>query len=190
MTFALVRRSRTSLLTVALCLASTAQALTGASLCAASAQDIPERSRSARSAREFFDAVSVLSERQRDSAIRSELIAGNMPRFLRNVRPVSLNTRLLDGSTVHLTLCVLPDYLSIGSDDDFVLVPMGLDTAISVANQLGFTLPTPYMVDLIYSKADAHMSPQPLPAGDQMRSSTYYRLHDAMVKQQREKAGL
>lgn len=126
-----------------------------------------------------------MSEHERDSAIRDELMAGNLPRFLRHLQPVSWSTQLPGGDSVHLTLCVLADYLSVGSDQDFLLVPMGLTSALAVAARFGFTLPTRRMVDLIYRQSTVHMAPQPLPAGEQMRSTDYLRRHDALVKQQR-----
>jgi hypothetical protein len=130
-----------------------------------------------------------MSESERDQAIRSELLAGNLPEFLRNVKPVALNGRLPDGESARLTLCVMADYLSIGSSDDFVLIPMGLNTALTVAAQMGFTLPTRRMVDLIYRHSPVHMTPQPLPAGVAMRSTDYYRRHNALVGEQRAMMG-
>ena len=67
-----------------------------------------------------------MTELERDQTIRRELVAGNVPSFLRNLQPVTLSTQLAGGETVRLTLCVLADYLSLGDDGDFLLVPMGL----------------------------------------------------------------
>jgi len=107
----------------ALLLAAGASARTPASLCAASARGIPQRSAQAHSASEFVAAVVGMSERERDSAIRGELLAGNIPGFLRHGVPATLNATLLGGETVALTLCVLADYLSLGADDDFLREP-------------------------------------------------------------------
>ena len=170
-------------------LGSAASAQNSTSPCAAVAQSIPHRSAQARGATEFVASVAAMSEQQRDLAIRGELLAGNLPGFLRQLQPVSLSTRLPGGDLVRLTLCVLADYLSIGADDDFMLVPMGLGTALTVAARFGFTLPTRHMVDLIYGQAMVQMAPQPLPAGEQMRSTHYYQLHNALVKQQRALTG-
>jgi hypothetical protein len=159
------------------------------SLCAPAAQSIPQRPVEARGGSEFAQAVAPLSEPERDQAIRGELLAGNMPRFLRHVLPTTLSAHLSGGQTVQLTLCVLSDYLSLGSDSDFLLVPMALDTALAVAARFGFTLPTRRMVDLIYRQAAVHLRPQPLPAGDGMRSTAYYVRHNAMVREQRESLG-
>ena len=173
----------------ALMLAATACAQEPESLCARAAQSIPQRAVEARAGSEFAQAVAPLSEPERDLAIRGELLAGNMPRFLRHVLPATLSARLPGGQAVQLTLCVLSDYLSLGSDSDFLLVPMGLNTALAVAARFGFILPTRRMVDLIYRQAEVHLRPQPLPAGDEMRSTAYYLRHNAMVRAQRESLG-
>ena len=170
---------------IALCVSTASHSQAAAPSCGPSAQGIPKRSTHARSAREFIDAIAGMSDHERDGAIRSELMAGNLPRFLRHLQPVSWRAQLPGGDSVRLTLCVLADYLSIGSDQDFLLVPMGLASALAVAVRFGFTLPTRRMVDLIYRQSTVRMAPQPLPAGDQMRSTDYLRRHNALVKQQR-----
>jgi hypothetical protein len=173
----------------ALMLASTACAQAPQSLCEGAAQAIPQRPIEARSGSTFAQSVANLSGPERDEAIRGELMAGNMPGFLRHASPATLSARLPGGQAVQLTLCVLSDYLSLGSDSDYLLVPMGLDTALAVAARFGFTLPTRRMVDLIYREADVHLRPQPLPAGDEMRSTAYLLRHNAMVQAQRESLG-
>jgi hypothetical protein len=178
-----------SLLFVGLVSAAAASSQTTASPCAPSTQGIPQRSALARGASEFIDAVAGMTEPERDQAIRSDLLAGNMPGFLRNVLPATLMAQLPGGESVRITLCVLADYLSIGSDTDFLRVPMGLDSALAVAERFGFTLPTRRIVDLIYREAAVHLLPQPLPAGDQMRSTPYYVAHQALIEDQRAATG-
>jgi len=159
------------------------------SSCADATQRIPQRSRLAIGAAQFVTEVAGMTEHDRDRAIRDQLEAGNLPAFLRRASAVDVDARLGDGERVRLTLCVLPDYLSIGSDDDNLLIPMSLDAALSVGALFGFALPTPRIVDLIYRQASVHLAPQPLPPGDRMRSTAYYLEHDAMVRQQREAFG-
>ena len=173
----------------ALVIAAAAYAQPPDSPCSQSANRIPQRSAHARGGGEFVDAVVGMSELERDLAIRRELVAGNVPSFLRQLQPVTLSTQSANGKTVRLTLCVLSDYLSLGDDADFLLIPMSFDTALSVAASLGFTLPTRRMVDIIYRQSTVRLTPQPLPAGDRMRSTDYYVLHNAMVQQQRSAAG-
>ena len=173
----------------ALVLAPAARAESAASLCAPAAQGIPARRAQARGASEFIVSVAGLGDHERDAAIRRELLAGNLPRFLRQVLPVTVSAPLFDGRGVQLTLCVLPDYLGLGSDGDFMLVPMGLDSALEVASSFGFMLPTRRIVDLIYRQATVRLLPQPLPPGDRMRSAAYMQQHDALVAQQRAALG-
>ncbi|MGZ5186932.1 MAG: hypothetical protein ACXWCO_17670 [Caldimonas sp.] len=181
---------RSALLGLAgLSIAAAAWAQTTPSPCAKSAQGIPQRSALARDGSEFAAAVSGMTEPERDLAIRGELIAGNLPSFLHKLLPTTLNAELPTGETVRLTLCVLADYLSIGSDKDFLRVPMSLDAALAVAADFGFTLPTRRIVDLIYGQSAVRLSPQPLPAGDEMRSTAYYVAHQALVQQQRAGTG-
>lgn len=169
--------------------ATTARADGPTSLCAPTARAIPARTAQARGASEFIKAMAEVGDHARDAAIRSELLAGNLPRFLRQALPATLNASLRDGRQVQLTLCVLADYLGLGSDSDFLLVPMGLDSALAVASKFGFMLPTRRIVDLIYRAADVHLPAQPLPASDSMRSTAYLQQHDTLVAQQRAALG-
>jgi len=157
--------------------------------CAHATQRIPQRSPQAIGAAQFVSDVAAMTERERDGAIRAQLEAGNLPGFLRRARAIEVDDRLADGERVRLTLCVLPDYLSIGSDDDYLLIPMSLDAALSVGASFGLALPTRRIVDLIYRQASVHLVPQPMPPGDRMRSTAYYVEHDAMVRHQREAFG-
>lgn len=126
---------------------------------------------------------------EREGAIRAELLAGNIPGFLRRLVPVSLSGRIEGGRTVRITLCVSPDYLAIGSDDDFLLVPLRLGTALEFARRFGFVLPTTKVVDAIFEQARVRLRPEPLPASDEMRSTEYYWRHNEIVREQRLSLG-
>ena len=152
--------------------------------CTSAAHGIPARLNAASSGSGFAQSMAGVGEPERDAAIRRELLAGNLPAFLRQVQPATLAARLPGGRAVSLTLCVLSDYLSVGSDEDFLRVPMGLHSALAVASRFGFTLPTRRMVDLIYRQAAVRLAPQPLPPDDTMRSTATYVQHQALVTQQ------
>ena len=143
---------------------------------------IPTRASGAATGSEFARRVVHLSGAERDAAIRNELLAGNIPDFLRHLVPVTLHG---PGPGLSATVCVLPNYLAIGTDRDFVFVPMGLDAALRVASNFGFELPTPKIVDAVYDAAVIKLQPQPLPAGDQMRSTDYFVHHNALIAAQR-----
>lgn len=153
------------------------------------AERIPPRPATALSANEFVDRIADLETQARESLILAELLSGNLPQFLRRLVPVSWKGWLPTGRTVKMTVCVAPDYLAVGSDDAFLFVPLTLSTALAVANRFGFMLPTPRIVDAIYSEATIRLAPQPLPAGPAMRSTAYYREHSQRILEQRVQMG-
>jgi hypothetical protein len=59
------------------------------------------------------------------------------------------------------TLFVMRDALAVGTDDDFVRVPVRCDTAQAIADHLGALLPTPHVADMIYDAADVKLAPMP-----------------------------
>jgi len=130
-----------------------------------------------------------MSPHERESAILDEILKGNIPEFLRKLVPVKLRSQLPSGKVLEATIFVAPDYLAIGSDDDFLRIPMNLHTAAAIAERFGFLLPTKKMVDAIYLQSRFHLVPQPLPAGPQMRSTNYYWAHNAMVQEQARSLG-
>jgi hypothetical protein len=145
---------------------------------------IPARPRCAITGAEFAERVSSMDEKEREQAILEQLCQGNLPEFLRSLKPVCLQYQFPDGSTLTGTVFVMPDYLAIGSDSDFLRIPMNLHTAAALASQFGFILPTPKIVDAIYDQSAYHFKPQPMLPGPQMRSTFYYRVHDQKIKEQ------
>jgi hypothetical protein len=170
-------------------LPAAASAATGPTLCGGGLlQKIPARHLDALDGSDFARRVWAIGADEREQAIEDELLAGNIPRFLRRLFPVELEGQV-DHRTVRVTVCVLPDYLAIGSDGDFLYAPMRLATALIVARQYGFMLPTAKIVDAIYAQAVVHLIPQPLPASDEMRSTAYYQRHTLLIHQQRDLLG-
>lgn len=158
-------------------------------LCAGATQSIPAAPTAAEPGSDFARRVAALDGPARDREVRSQLLAGQLPAFLRAAVPVELQARRLGGKLARITLCVLPDYLAIGTDADHLRVPMGLDTALAVAEAFGFTLPTRRIVDAIYAQAALRLAPVPLPPGDRMRSTDYVVRHNAIVGAQRAAEG-
>jgi hypothetical protein len=151
-------------------------------------QAIPSRAVDAPAGSEFARRVEFLSGPERDAQVRSELLSGNVPQFLRRLAPVTV-TSADSAHPLEITLCVLPDYLAVGTDKDFVFVPLGLEAALDIAGHFGFDLPTPKLVDAIYKESAVKLAPQPLPAGDRMRSTDYVVHHTQMITLQRSELG-
>lgn len=147
------------------------------------ASAIPARPVDAVSATAFVRRIHDLDGAAREDQIVAELHAGNIPSRLRRLEPVTLRGASADAPDI--TICVGQDYLAVGSDDDFVRVPMGLQAAMTTATSFGFVLPTPRMVDAIYHQAEIRLAPEPLPAGDAMRSTAYFSAHNRLIAAQR-----
>ncbi len=146
---------------------------------------IPARASTALTGSQIAPRLTGIDDDERETVIREQLLAGNIPSFLRQLRPVVLQDAGGEGASTQITVCVMPDYLALGSDDDFLLIPMRLDTALVVAQRYGFTLPTTKLVDAIYAQSAVHLNPQPLPASAAMRTTAYYEHHNQIVRGQR-----
>ena len=147
-------------------------------------KNIPARADGALTGTGFAEQARDLAGPQRDALVSNELLAGNVPSFLRHLEAVTVR----DSVNV-ITVCVLPDYLALGTDRDFVFVPLGLDAALEVAERFGFMLPTRKIVNAIYAASTVKLDPQPLPAGDEMRSTAYLLRHNEMIRTQRAARG-
>jgi hypothetical protein len=146
---------------------------------------IPKRSSGAMAGSAIAEALSGVSGQKRDMAIAEEIISGNIPDFLRRLKPVHLSGAGPEGRPVTVTLCVTPDYLSVGQGSDFLRVPMGLPAAAMIADRFGFLLPTTKMVDAIYAQAKERLAPRPMHPGSRMSSTAYFRDHNATIEGQR-----
>lgn len=133
---------------------------------------------------QFAALVAHMDARQREHAIQEALLAGNLPGFLKNLVPVKLDWQPARGKAISATVFVMPEYLAIGSENDFLRIPMNLYTAATVASHLGYILPTKKIVDAIYRQAAVHLSPEPMAAGPEMRSTEYYRIHNEKIEAQ------
>ena len=147
--------------------------------------NLPPRPEGALTGKQFLESTKGMSRSQREAAILSEIQKGNVPEFARQMKEIQLQNNGHTG-----TLRVMPDYLAIGSDQDFVRIPMDPKTAQKIADQTGTSLPTTKMVDEIYKQADTKLNPQPLPPGAQMMSNDYYQRHNNMVEDQMARRGV
>lgn len=153
------------------------------------ARNMPNRQGGMTSGSAFFASVGDSSGASRDNAIINQLARGNMPRFLQDLTPVVLRGHDSRGASTEIVVCVTPDYLALGSDQDFVRVPLGLPAASSIAGRFGMMLPTSRMVDAIYAQAPVKLNPKPMQAGPQMSSTTYFVRHNDTIEAQRSGRG-
>ena len=152
-------------------------------------QSIPSEPVQPLTGSQFAQSISNMDSRQREQAILKEILGGNLPGFLRNLVPVELKYQSPGGKTLTATVFVMPEYLAIGSNEDFLRIPMNLYTAAAVASRLGFVLPTRKIVDAIYRQSAFHLSPEPMMPGPQMNSTEYYRIHNQKIDEQSRALG-
>ena len=145
---------------------------------------IPSRAADALTGSAFKDQVESFSLEEREAQIYQQIMSGNVPTFMRDLVPISFSKTIRD-STYDVTYFVIPDYLAVGSNSDYFLIPITPILAQKIANALHFTLPTKQMVDQIWSHASVKLSPSPINASPQMTTIPVMWQHNTMVKTQR-----
>ncbi len=142
---------------------------------------IPARSAKAPQGSALMQSLLDLGGAARDAAVSAEMLAGNVPEHMRHLTAVSFDGQMANGQAVKVTICVTPDYLAVGSDADYVRIPLGLPAAARIADRFGFLLPTTRMVDAIYAQADVQLTPSPMEPTSQMTTTAYLLRHNHTV---------
>ena len=154
--------------------------------CSAFAQLLPspERPTNSLSGTGFAARIAGMSLPEREELAYAEIFAGNIPPFLHQLCPVEV-TNVFEGATNKATFFVTPDYLAIGSDSDYFLMPLSPQTGQRIADALGCSLPTRKMVDAIYATAAVKLVPSPIPPSPAMTSVAVFSNHNVTVHAQR-----
>jgi hypothetical protein len=145
---------------------------------------LPGRATNALTGSAFLASLNGLSLPAREAAVYDQIMSGNVPRFLRALCPVAV-TNVAEGQTNVGTFFVTPDYLAVGDDQDYALMPMTPATAQRLADRLGCALPTRRMVDAIDAAAEVKLAPAPIPPGPAMTTPAVFAQHNEMVRTQR-----
>jgi hypothetical protein len=145
---------------------------------------LPPRPGDAPGGSEIARGIADLDLESREERIFAEIARGNVPGWLRVLRPVTV-TGEAQGRGHQVTFWVAPDYLAVGSDSDFLLVPLSPQTAQRVADMVGASLPTPRMVDAIWSAAVVRLEPAPIPPSPEMTTVPVFQEHNRIVLDQR-----
>lgn len=113
--------------------------------------------------------------RERDRLIAEELIAGNVPDFMRVTHAVDVEP----GVRVY----TVPDYLCVGTDDDYMHVPLNPVEFQRVCSAWGAVCPTRKLVDKIWKASKVKLEPRPMtpqagfPYGADMMTVDRFALH-------------
>ncbi len=151
---------------------------------------IPLRSDSARTGSKFMQDVMNMTFDQRESEIYKEISTGNIPDFLRHLKKITSVFSDAKGVKHTCIYQVMPDYLAIGSNDDFCRMPMGPLTAQKIANLFGASLPTSKLVDDIYLNSGLKLAPVTYtPVGNANELVSKFVEHNQAIEAQRIASG-
>lgn len=117
---------------------------------------LPDRPANALSGSDFVLKIDNMGMWKMDSLMVREILSGNVPSFMRTFREVTY-----DRNGHIITFWTLPDYLSIGSDDNYIRVPMSSLAAQEIADSLYCSLPTALLVDKIFEASEGAIDPFP-----------------------------
>ncbi len=152
--------------------------------------NIPLRKTDAEPGSIFMKRIENLSLVEREEEIYKALAGGNLPGFLR--RTVSLKANFADAAgVVHkIEYQVMPDYLAVGSDDDYCRIPMNPRAAQRLATLFGASLITSKISDDIYEKAEIKLAPFPYkPVGNANETVQKFVEHNSQIEKQMCEAG-
>lgn len=110
----------------------------------------------------FFKLVADKGWRQRDSLGLKEITGGNIPGFFKKFIPVHSQINDSTGKAHIAVFYVSPDYVVLGTDNDFARLPLTAMAGQKIADHFDCFLPTKKMTDLIYKQAEVKLEPVPM----------------------------
>mgnify|MGYP000856635634 FL=1 len=152
--------------------------------------NIPARDPSAETGSDFMKRISDLPVEEREEEIFHAAASGNIPGFLRQTVTLKGVFSDLNGTPHTLEYEVMPDYLAIGSDDDFCRIPMTPGTAQKLADLFGGALLTSKLSDHIWANAEVKLVPfNYVPVGNANELVEKFVDHNAQIEKQFSEAG-
>ena len=138
---------------------------------------------------DFYKTVAAWKWAARDSLAVQEILAGNIPSFLKKFVAVTSTIKDSMGTSHRAVFYVSPDYLAIGTDEDWARIPLTPMAAQKIADSFHCFLPTRKMVDLIYRQAAVKLEPVPMYAFRDS-SVTMWQHHLIIEGQRKGRSGL
>jgi hypothetical protein len=126
---------------------------------------------------------------ERELAIKQQFELGNVPDFMRTLCPIQAATMTLGGGKRSATYWVTPDYLCIGTDEDYLRTPMNPLTATGIADAYGAFLPTRRVVNSIFDAGDVKLLAKNLSPTDKMTTVQWFIDHNILIQQQLQNRG-
>lgn len=143
---------------------------------------IPPRKADAIAGSDFMEKIKSLPLVEREAAIYKEFSEGNIPNSLRQVTHITEITKDASNVDCVVEFDVMPDYLAIGTDVDFVRIPMLPATAQKVATLFGATLPTRKLSDLVHKNSILKLTPITMPPDASMTTVPVFLAHNTSIE--------
>ena len=134
---------------------------------------------------EIISMLDNLEQSERENKIFDLILDKETPSFLEQLSEIKVIGTIW-GISYELIYYVTPDYFSLGTDEDYFLIPMTPILAQKVANHYEAILPTKKIVDQIYERATIKFSPQPIPPTTEMITIKVFAAHNDSIAQQRK----
>ena len=138
----------------------------------------PQRNSLAITGTQFYKEAFSFKWDRRDSFAVKEILSGNVPSFYKKFVAVTVKINDSSGRIITATYYVAPDYISVGSNDDWARIPLSPMAAQQIADSFHCFLPTKKMVDDIYLAAKIKLEPVPMYA---FRDSTVTMYHHHLI---------
>lgn len=142
----------------------------------------PSRQQGFSTGSEFARQVMLMTAEERDSIVYTEIAQGNIPDAFRRSVYITDSLQDANGKQHEVTLCVLSDFLAIGSDADFLRIPMLPRTAQKLADLHEAILPTRKISDLIHLHSTQKLMPHPMTPDSTMTTVPIFVLHDSIIE--------
>ena len=131
----------------------------------------------------LIDQMLELSVDSREIFVETCINLGNYPEFMNEFVRVNVETTDEEGQVVKGYYFVAPDYLCIGTNGDFIRMPIQPTTAQRIADKQGCFLSTRKISNDVYNAAVVKLEPHPLTKD---RDSIYTFIeHNNIIEEQR-----
>ncbi len=110
----------------------------------------------------FYTTSAAWGWKQRDSLAEALILAGQMPDFLKRFTAVKVHAVSASSKKLQVVYYVSPDYLSVGTNEDWARIPLTPMAAQRIADSFHCFLPTPQITNDIYAQAKVKLAPVPM----------------------------
>jgi hypothetical protein len=124
--------------------------------------DLPPRSEKAETGSQFCERIAKLGRQEREMEAVKSILSGNVPTNARNMVGIRVSLSGSNERECQATYHVMSDYMAIGSDSDFVRMPLTPKSAMQICDVTNSQLITEKISDDVYSASDCRIEPHPL----------------------------